>query len=57
MHSENCQTSKIELSLGNSQRRNSASRFRKKLPLRCLTEPQVKKLGNIADNKGTSKLT
>ena len=57
MHSENCQTSKIELSLGNSQRRNSASRFRKKLPLRCLTEPQVKKLGNITDNKGTSKLT
>ena len=57
MHSENCQTSKIDLSLGNSQRRNSASRFRKKLPLRCLAEPQVKILGNIADNKGTSKLT
>ena len=57
MHSENCQTSKIELSLGNSQRLNSASRFRKKLPLRCLTEPQVRKIGDITVNKGTSILT
>ena len=57
MHSENCQTSKIELSLGNSQRLNSASRFRKKLHLRCLMEPQVRKIGDISDNKGTSKLT
>ena len=56
MDSENCQTSKIELSLGNSQRLNSARRFRKKLPLRCLMEPQVRKLGDITDNKGTSKL-
>ena len=57
MHSENCQTSEIEFSLGNSQRLNSASRFRKKLPLRCLTEPQVRKIDDITDNKGTSKLT
>ena len=57
MHSENFQTSKIELSLGNSQRLNSASRFRKKLHLRCLMEPQVRKIGDISDNKGTSKLT
>ena len=52
MHSENCQTSKIELSLGNSQRLNSASRFRKKLPLRCLTELRVRKIGGITDKKG-----
>ena len=51
MHSENCQTSKIELSLGNSQRLNSASRFRKKLPLRCLTELRVRKIGDITDKK------
>ena len=57
MQSENCQTSKIELSLGNSQRLNSASCFRKKLPLRCLTEPQVRKIGDNTNNKGTSKLT
>ena len=57
MHSENCQTSKIELSLGNNHRLNSASRFRKMLPLRCLTDPQIRKVGNITNNKGTSKLT
>ena len=57
MNSENCQTSKTEKSLGNSQWFNSASRFRKKLPLRCLKEPQVRKIGDITDNKGTSKLT
>ena len=56
MHSGNCQRSKIELSLGNSQRLNSASRFRKKLPLRCLTEPQVRKISDITDNKETTKL-
>ena len=54
MHSGNCQRSKIELSLGNSQRLNSASRFRKKLPLRCLTEPQVRKISDITDNKEKS---
>ena len=57
MQPENCQISKIELSLGNSQRLNSASRFRKKLPLRCLTEPQVRKISDISDNKWISKLT
>ena len=57
MHSENCQTSKIELPLGNSQRQNSTSCFCKKLPLRCLMEPQVRKIGGNTDNKGTSKLT
>ena len=57
MDSENCQTSKIELSLGNSQRLNSASHLHTKLPLRCLKEPQVRKIGDTTDNKGTSKLT
>ena len=57
MHSENCQTSKTELSLGNSQQLNSASCFRKMLPFGCLTEPQVRKIGDITDNKRTSKLT
>ena len=57
MHSENCQTSKIELSLGNSQRLNSTTRFWKKLLLRCLMEPQVRKIGSNTDTKGTSKLT
>ena len=57
MHPEHYQTSKIELSLGNSQPLNSASRFCKKLPLRCLTGPQVRKIGDNTDNKGTSKLT
>ena len=57
MHPENYQTSKIEFSLGNSQRLNSASRFCKKLPLRCLTEPQVRKIRDNTDSKGTSKLT
>ena len=57
MHPENYQTSTIEFSLGNSQRLNSASCFCKKLPLRCLTEPQVRKIRDNADNKGTSKLT
>ena len=57
MLSENCQTSKIELSLGNNQRLNSASRFRKNLPLKCLTQPQVRKIGNNTDHKETSKLT
>ena len=54
MHSENCQTSKIKLSLGNSQQLNSTSRFCKKLPLRWLKKPQVQKIGDIANNKGTS---
>ena len=57
MDSENSQASKIEISLGNSQGLNSASRFRKKLALRCLTEPQVRKICDNTDNKGTSKLT
>ena len=57
MHSENYQTSKIELSLGNRQRLNSTSRFCIKLPLRCLTEPQVRKIGGNTDNKEISKLT
>ena len=57
MHSENCQTSQIELSLRNSQQLDSAGRFRKQFPLRCLTEPQVRKIGHITDDKGTSKLT
>ena len=57
MHSENCQTSKTELSLENSQQLNSASCFRKMLPFGCLTEPQVRKIGDITDNKRTSKLT
>ena len=57
MHSENCQISKIELLLGNSQQLDSASCFCKKLPLRCLTEPQVRKIGDNTDNEGTSKLT
>ena len=57
MHSENCQTSKIQRSLGNSERLNSASLFRKKLPLRCLTDPQVRKIADITDNNETSKLT
>ena len=57
MNSENCQTSKTEKLLGNSQWFNSASRFRKKVPLKCLKEPQVRKIGDITDNKGTSKLT
>ena len=57
MHSENCQTSKIELSLRNSQQLDSAGRFRKQFPLRCLSEPQVRKIGHITDDKGTSKLT
>ena len=56
MHSENCQTSKIQLSLGNSQRLNSASRFRKS-SLSYLTKPQVQKIADITGNKGTSKLT
>ena len=56
MHSENCQTSKIALSLGNSQRLNSTTRFWKKLLLRCLMEPQVRKIGSNTDTKGTSKL-
>ena len=57
MHSENCQTSKIDLSIGNSQRLNSANRFRKKLPLRCSAEPQVRKIADITGNKGISNLT
>ena len=57
MHSENCQTSKIDLSIGNSQRLNYANRFRKKLPLRCSAEPQVRKTADITGNKGISKLT
>ena len=57
MHSENCQTSKIQLSLGNSQQLNSAILFRKKLSLTYLTEPQVRKIADITDTKGTLKLT
>ena len=57
MHSENCQISKIEILLGNSQQLDSGSCFCKKLPLRCLTEPQVRKIGGNTDNEGTSKLT
>ena len=49
MYSENCKTSKIELLLGNSQRMSSASRSRKKPRLRYLTEPQVRKIGDITD--------
>ena len=57
MHSENSQTSNIELSLENTQRLSFASHFRKKLPLRCLRESQVRKMGDITDGKGKSKLT
>ena len=57
MHSENCQTSKIQLSLGNSQQLNSAILFRKMLSLTYLTEPQVRKIADITDTKGTLKLT
>ena len=46
----------MEFSLGNSWRLESASHFDKKLPLRCLTELQVRKMGDDIDNKGTSKL-
>ena len=56
MHSDNYQTSKIELSLGNSQQLNSARRFRKKLTFRCLAESQVRKIRDGTDNKGKSKL-
>ena len=41
----------------NNQWLNSASCFRKKLALWYLTEPQVRKIRYITDNKGTSKLT
>ena len=35
----------------------STSHFFKKLPLRCLTGIQVRKIGDDTDNKGTSSLT
>ena len=57
MHSENCQTSNIELSVENTQRLSFASYFRKKLPLICFRESQVRKIGDITNGKGKSKLT
>ena len=50
---ENSQTTKMELSVGNSQRLKS---FGKKNFLRCLTRLQVRKIDDDADNKKKSKL-
>ena len=58
IQSQNCQTSKMELYLGNSQRLKSASHFCEKKTLsRFLTGIQVRKIGDDTDNKETSKLT
>ena len=57
IHSENYQTSEMELYLGNSWQLKPISHVCKKLPLRCLTGIQVRKIGDDTDNKGTSRLT
>ena len=55
MHAENCQTSKVELPLGNSW--NQQVIFCKKLPLRCLVGLKVRNIvDDDDDNKETSKL-
>ena len=57
MHSEICQTSKMELFLGNGHLTKASSHFYKNLPLRCLMELRVRKIDDDTNNKGTSKLT
>ena len=55
MHSENYQTSNIELTL-----RKISSNWiplagkAKKLPLKYLTDPQIRKIGDNTHSKGTS---